>query len=112
VVDRISALSWLLPTQVRRLRLVTWRFLRWHAQLVAPPLDLPAPTSRPTIHPAADPSPGAVARENPRWCYRRIQGELIGLGRSVAASTVWKIMKDAGLDPAPRRSGRCPPGHR
>jgi len=37
--------------------------------------------------------------------YRRIQGELIGLGSTVAASTVWKFLKDAGLDPAPRRAG-------
>lgn len=46
-----------------------------------------------------------MARDNPSWGYRRIHGELVGLGHTVAASTVWKIIKDVGLDPAPRRSG-------
>jgi transposase InsO family protein len=38
------------------------------------------------------------------WGYRRIHGELAGLGVKIAASTVWEILKKAGIDPAPRRS--------
>ena len=47
-----------------------------------------------------------MAGDNPGWGYRRIHGELTGLGYKLAPSTVWKILKDEGIDPAPRRSGQ------
>ena len=45
-----------------------------------------------------------MAPDNPGWGYRRVHGELAGLGYRVAPSTVWQILKDPGIDPAPRRS--------
>src|SRR5688572_10523466 len=45
-----------------------------------------------------------LATENPSWGYRRIHGELALLGVAIAASTVWEILKTAGVDPAPRRT--------
>jgi transposase InsO family protein len=46
-----------------------------------------------------------LAKENPTWGYRRIHGELAGLGIALAPSTVWQILTRARLPPSPRRDG-------
>ena len=103
----ISALVRRIP-RTRRLRLfVTPRtLLRWHAHLVKrrwtyPRPELGRPPARPTIRALVL----RLAAENPAWGYRRITGELAGLGQKAGAATVWRIMHKAGIDPVPRRSG-------
>ncbi len=80
--------------------------LRWHRDLVARTWDY---TSRRPGRPSTGTSVKALivrmARENPAWGHRRIQGELARLGYTIAASTVWEILHAAGIDPAPRRAG-------
>ena len=69
-----------------------------------PQLDLPAPSDRTTT--AGDEVQQLIvrlARENPRWGYQRIKGELQRLGVQVSATTVRTILRRHGLDPAPRR---------
>jgi len=79
--------------------------LRWHRDLLRRRwADKPRPKNgRPAMHRNIKALVLRIARQNPGWGYRRIHGELAGLGVRVAASTVWEILKNAGVDPAPRR---------
>jgi putative transposase len=106
----LAALSRLLPgSQLRRLRLIISprTVLRWHADLVRRHWSYPRRTpGRPRTARLVSALVLEMARDNPGWGYRRIHGELTGLGHTLAASTVWQILKDAGIDPAPTRSGQ------
>ena len=106
----LSALARLLPSgHLRQLRLIISprTLLRWHADLVRRRWAYPRRTpGRPRTAQAVRALVLEMARDNPSWGYRRIHGELVGLGHKLAPSTVWQILKDAGIDPAPRRSGQ------
>jgi putative transposase len=80
--------------------------LRWHRDLLR---HRHAKVSRPK-RPGRPPTVRSIkslvlrlAEENTSWGYRRLHGELAALGIKVAASTVWEILKDAGIDPVPGR---------
>src|SRR5271157_3496203 len=81
--------------------------LRWHRDIVRrrwAAKSMRGKTGRPATRRNIRGLVLRLARENPGWGYRRIHGELAGLGVKIAASTAWAILKDAGIDPAPRRS--------
>ena len=80
--------------------------LRWHRELVRRKWTYPrnTPGRPPLDRETADPIL-RLARENPRWGYVRIQGELRKLGIRVGASTVRRVLRRTGLGPAPRRTG-------
>src|SRR6266566_1927239 len=81
--------------------------LAWHRRLAAKKYDTSGRRSpgRPPTIPSIKRLVLRLARENPLWGHRRIQGELLKLGVAVAPSTVWEILHAVGIDPAPRRAG-------
>src|SRR5712691_11292202 len=103
----------LLSTQLRQIRLIVSprTVLRWHAGLVRRRWAYPHRTpGGPRTAQAVRALVLEMAHDNPGWGYRRIHGELTGLGYKLAPSTVWQILKDAGR-PGPatgsRASGRA-----
>jgi putative transposase len=103
----LAALLHRLPRQtLGRLRLLVCpdTILRWHRELLRrhhAAVSRPKRPGRPRTIRSIRVLVLRLAKENPSWGYRRIHGELLVLGLQVAASTVWQILTDAGIAPAP-----------
>jgi len=79
--------------------------LRWHRDLVRRRWTYPHSPGRSSIPAGTVRLVVRLARENPAWGYRRIHGELVGMGIRLAPSSVWAILKRHGIEASPTRSG-------
>jgi putative transposase len=107
-VDRLflAAASRLLPRAAWRSFMVTpATLLEWHRRLVAKRWTYARPVGRPPLRTEIRALGLRLARENPRWGYQRIVGELKGLGFTVSATTVRTWLRQAGVGPVGTRRG-------